>query len=66
MTRIVGILVEAAKLQFERRQQKWVAVDSEVIAEQQGTANFYQEVGLIKQHMDVKVLFDPGFEIVVG
>ena len=66
MTRIVGIPVEAAQLQFERRQQKWVAFDSEVIAEQQGTANFYQEVGLIKQHMDVKVLFDPGFEIVAG
>lgn len=66
MARIIGIPVEAAKLQFERRQQKWVAVDAKVIADQQGTADFYQQVGLIKQHLDVKGIFDPGFDIQIS
>jgi len=61
LARIIGIPPEAAKLQFERRQQKWVAIDAKVIADQQGTADFYERVGLIKQQLDVRGTFDTGF-----
>ncbi|NVM86468.1 sulfonate transport system substrate-binding protein [Variovorax sp. SG517] len=63
LARIIGIPPEAAKLQFERRQQKWVAIDAQVIADQQGTADFYRQVGLIKQPLDVKGTFDTGFGV---
>jgi sulfonate transport system substrate-binding protein len=63
LARIIGIPPEAAKLQFERRQQKWVAIDAQVIADQQGTADFYRRVGLIKQPLDVKGTFDTGFGV---
>ncbi|WP_020723110.1 ABC transporter substrate-binding protein [Variovorax atrisoli] len=63
LARIIGIPPEAAKLQFERRQQKWVPIDAQVIADQQGTADFYRQVGLIKQPLDVKGTFDTGFGV---
>jgi len=63
LARIIGIPPEAAKLQFERRQQKWVPIDAQVVADQQGTADFYRQVGLIKQALDVKTTFDTGFGI---
>ncbi len=63
LARIIGIPPEAAKLQFERRKQKWVAIDAQVIADQQGTADFYRQVGLIKQPLDVKGTFDTGFGV---
>jgi len=61
LARIIGIPPEAARLQFERRQQQWVAIDAKVIADQQATADFYEQVGLIKQHLDVRGTFDTGF-----
>ncbi len=61
LARIIGIPPEAAKLQFERRQQKWVAIDEKVIADQQATADFYRQVGLIKQRLEVRDTFDTGF-----
>ncbi|WP_418129080.1 ABC transporter substrate-binding protein [Variovorax sp. 278MFTsu5.1] len=63
LARIIGIPPEAAKLQFERRQQKWVAIDAQVIADQQGTADFYRQVGLIRQPLDVKGTFDTSFGV---
>ncbi|WP_454914274.1 ABC transporter substrate-binding protein [Variovorax gossypii] len=63
LARIIGIPPEAAKLQFERRQQQWVAIDAQVIADQQGTADFYRRVGLIKQPLDVRGTFDTGFGV---
>jgi sulfonate transport system substrate-binding protein len=61
LARIIGIPADAAKLQFERRQQKWVPVDARVIADQQGTADFYHQVGLIKQPLEVRSTFDLSF-----
>ena len=61
LAKIIGIPPEAAKLQFERRQQKWVPIDAQVIADQQRTADFYQQVGLIRQPLDVRPTFDIGF-----
>jgi sulfonate transport system substrate-binding protein len=63
LAKIIGIPPEAAKLQFERRQQKWVPIDTQVIADQQRTADFYYQVGLIKQPLDVRPTFDTGFGI---
>ncbi|MBW8714582.1 MAG: ABC transporter substrate-binding protein [Variovorax paradoxus] len=63
LARIIGIPPEAAKLQFERRQQRWIPIDAQVIADQQGTADFYRQVGLIRQPLDVKGTFDTGFGV---
>lgn len=61
LAKIIGIPVEAAKLQFERRDTKWLDLDAQVIAEQQRTADFYLNEGLIKQRLDVRDTFDTGF-----
>lgn len=66
LARIIGIPPEAAKLQFERRQQKWVPIDAAVIADQQRTADFYREVGLIRQPLQVAATFDTGFTTTAG
>lgn len=63
LARIIGIPPEAAKLQFERRQQKWVAIDAQVVRDQQATADFYRQVGLIKQPLEVAGTFDTGFGV---
>lgn len=61
LARIIGIPVEAARLQFERRATRWQDIDVQVIADQQRTADFYLKAGLIKQRLDVKNTFDLGF-----
>ncbi|MDI3384403.1 ABC transporter substrate-binding protein [Xenophilus aerolatus] len=66
LARIIGIPPEAAKLQFERRQQKWVPIDAAVVADQQRTADFYREVGLIRQPLQVANTFDTGFAVTAG
>jgi len=64
LAKVIGISPEAARLQFERRQQRWVAIDAQVLAEQQRTADFYLESGLIKQNLVVKNTFDTSFALV--
>ncbi len=66
LAKIVGIPPEAARLQFVRRQQQWVPIDAKVIQDQQGTADFYEQVGLIRQHLDVRRTFDTGFAVNTG
>lgn len=61
LARIIGIPVDAARLQFERRATRWQDIDAQVIADQQRTADFYLKAGLIKQKLDVKNTFDLGF-----
>lgn len=63
LARIIGIPPEAAKLQFERRQQTWVAIDARVVRDQQATADFYRQVGLIRQPLEVAGTFDTGFGV---
>ncbi len=63
LARIIGIPADAARLQFERRQTRWQPIDAQVVADQQRTADFYQEVGLVKQRLDVRDTFDTGFPI---
>ena len=61
LARIIGIPAEAARLQFERRATRWQAIDNQVIADQQRTADFYLNAGLIKQRLDVRATFDTTF-----
>lgn len=61
LAKIIGIPVEAARLQFERRALTWQDIDEKVITEQQATADFYVKAGLIKQRLDVRQTFDLGF-----
>jgi sulfonate transport system substrate-binding protein len=61
LARIIGIPEEAARLQFERRATRWQDIDSQVVAEQQRTADFYLGAGLLKQRLDVRNTFDVGF-----
>ena len=53
--------MEAARLQFERRQLRWQTVDAQTIGEQQDTADFYQAHGLIAERLEVKPTFASGF-----
>jgi sulfonate transport system substrate-binding protein len=61
LAKIIGIPLEAAKLQFERRNAHWQDIDEKVIAEQQRTADFYLKNGLLKQRLDVRQTFDLSF-----
>ncbi|WP_394792507.1 ABC transporter substrate-binding protein [Rhodoferax sp.] len=63
LARIIGIPAEAARLQFERRQTRWQSIDAQVVADQQRTADFYLDAGLIKQRLDVRATFDTGFAL---
>jgi sulfonate transport system substrate-binding protein len=63
LARVIGIAPDAARLQFERRAQRWIATDAQVLADQQRTADFYLEAGLLKQRLDVKPSFDTGFNL---
>ena len=61
LARIIGIPAEAARLQFERRATRWQDIDSQVIADQQRTADFYLDAGLVKQRLEVRGTFDTRF-----
>jgi sulfonate transport system substrate-binding protein len=63
LARIIGISPEAARLQFERRAQRWINVDARVLADQQATADFFLESGLLKQRLEVRDSFDTGFTV---
>lgn len=61
LARVIGIPVAAARLQHERRRTRWLALDGEMVGEQQRTADFYLEAGLIKQRLEVGRTFDASF-----
>lgn len=61
LSKIIGIPLDAARLQFERRNARWQDIDEKVIAEQQRTADFYLKSGLLKQKLDVRQTFDLSF-----
>jgi len=61
LARIIGIAPEAARLQFERRATRWLPVDADVLADQQRSADFYLNAGLLKQRLDVVTTFDRTF-----
>lgn len=63
LARIIGIPPAAAKLQFERRNTRWLPIDAAVIAQQQRTADFYLKAGLLREPLDVRATFDRGFPL---
>ncbi|HDR9129472.1 ABC transporter substrate-binding protein [Burkholderia vietnamiensis] len=63
LARIIGIPPAAAKLQFERRNTRWLPIDAAVIAQQQRTADFYLKAGLLRESLDVRATFDRGFPL---
>ncbi|MFF7065864.1 aliphatic sulfonate ABC transporter substrate-binding protein [Pseudomonas sp. NPDC008258] len=60
---IIGFPQDAARLQFERRQLRWQAIDAKTVAEQQETADFYHAHGLMNQRLDVAPTFAAGFNV---
>jgi len=60
---IIGFPQDAARLQFERRQLRWQAIDAKTIGEQQETADFYHAHGLMNQRLDVAPTFATGFTV---
>ena len=58
LARIIGIDPAAARLQFERRATRWLPVDADVLADQQRSADFYLNAGLLKQRLDIATTFD--------
>ncbi|MFT3801184.1 MAG: ABC transporter substrate-binding protein [Burkholderiaceae bacterium] len=58
LARIIGIPARAARLQFERRATRWVPLDAAVLSDQQRTADFFLQAGLLKQKLDVAATFD--------
>jgi sulfonate transport system substrate-binding protein len=53
LARIIGIPLAAARLSFERRQTRYVPIDAAINAEQQRTADFYLEAGLLPKRLDL-------------
>jgi len=53
LARIIGIPLPAARLSFERRQTRYIAIDAALNAEQQRTADFYLDAGLLPKRLDV-------------
>lgn len=63
LSKIIGFPEAAAKLSFERRAMHWVPLDEATIAEQQKTADFYHDHGLIPQRIEARPTFDLGFTV---
>ncbi|PCF95539.1 ABC transporter substrate-binding protein [Vreelandella nigrificans] len=61
LAEIIGFPEDAAKLQYQRRQLAWRDIDEEIISQQQLTADFYLQVGLIPDAIDVETTFDRSF-----
>jgi sulfonate transport system substrate-binding protein len=57
LARIIGIPPRAARLAFERRQTSFVPIDAAVVAEQQKTADFYLQSGLLTKRLEVSGSF---------
>ena len=53
LARIIGIPPAAARLSFERRATKYLPIDAAINAEQQRTADFYLEAGLLPKRLDL-------------
>ena len=53
LARIIGIPLAAARLSFERRQTRYIPIDAALGSEQQRTADFYLEAGLLPRRLDV-------------
>ena len=63
LAKIIGFPQQAVKLAFGRRKSHWQAIDRETIAQQQATADFYHQQGLIASPLQVEPTFYRGVAI---
>src|SRR5471032_2798574 len=61
LAKIIGFPLPAARLSFERRKSWWQPIDDATKVQQQQTADFYHDQGLLPVKLDVKVTFDESF-----
>lgn len=66
LAKIIGFPQDAVKLSFSRRKAHWQAIDTQTIAQQQATADFYQQQGLITKPLKVEPTFYRGMAIDVS
>jgi len=60
---IIRFPADIARAQFANRQSQWLRLDSQTVAQQQSTADFYLANGLIRAKLDVTPTFDNGFSV---
>ncbi|AWT17740.1 aliphatic sulfonates ABC transporter substrate-binding protein [Klebsiella michiganensis] len=60
---IIRFPADIARAQFANRQSQWQPLDTQTVAQQQSTANFYLANGLIRAKLDVTPTFDNGFSV---
>ncbi|RRZ95521.1 ABC transporter substrate-binding protein [Erwinia sp. 198] len=66
LANIIGFPQQAVKLSFSRRKAHWQAIDPQTVAQQQATADFYQQQGLIARPLQVEPTFYRGITIDIG
>lgn len=63
LAKIIGFPQAAAEKSFSRRQSHWQGIDDNTVAQQQQTADFYHQYGLIQKPLDVKPTFYRGLNV---
>lgn len=63
LAKIIGFPLPAARLSFERRKSFWQSIDEETKTQQQQTADFYHDQGLLPVKLEVKNTFDESFKV---
>ncbi|MCP1436888.1 sulfonate transport system substrate-binding protein [Erwinia persicina] len=66
LAHIIGFPQQAVKLSFSRRKAHWQAIDPQTVAQQQATADFYQQQGLIARPLRVEPTFYRGITVEAG
>lgn len=61
LAKIIGFPLPAARLSFERRKSWWQPIDDATKVQQQQTADFYHEQGLLPVKLEVKDTWDESF-----
>lgn len=63
LAKIIGFPEPVVKLAFTRANAVWQSLDQQTIVEQQQTADFYHQSGLLPKRFDVKPTFDTQFTV---
>lgn len=63
LSKIIGFPPAAAKLSFGRSHAHWQSIDNQTVVQQQQTADFYHQVGLLPVGISVKGTFDRSFSV---
>jgi len=58
---LIGVPQQAARLSWQRRQARWIALDDKVIQTQQHSADVYTVAGIIPRKLQVADSFDRSF-----